>query len=183
MGGVFPLDITLEQVEKVRHCTGCSYEEARAALAACGGNVLDAVILLERRGEGQTSGGDYSTRAPEAAPEPEGDWHWPTRHEVCRGAKKLLANCLAIALEVWRGETMTSSVPLLIAAALLLVAPYGVAVLILVGLCTGYRVHITGRGTENWGAKVNQTLDQVSDTVHDAFAQLRRDRGRHNRKK
>lgn len=177
------MNITLEQVEKVRHCTGCSYEEARAALAECGGNVLDAVILLERRGEGQTSGGDYSTRASETAPEPEKAWRRPTRHEVCRGAKKLLINCLAIALEVWRGETMTSSVPLLIAVALLLVAPYGMAVLILAGLCMGYRVHITGRGTENWGAKVNQTLDQVSDTVNDAFAQLRRDRGRHNRKK
>ena len=56
------MDITLEQVEKVRSCTGASYEEAKAALEAAGGNVLDAVILLEQQGKTGPTGGDYSTR-------------------------------------------------------------------------------------------------------------------------
>ncbi len=51
------MDITLEQVEKVRSCTGASYEEAKAALEAAGGNVLDAVILLEQQGKTGPTGG------------------------------------------------------------------------------------------------------------------------------
>ena len=65
------MDITLEQVEKVRSCTGATYEEAKAALEATGGNVLDAVILLEKQGKTGPAGGDYSTRGAGAEPE------WP----------------------------------------------------------------------------------------------------------
>lgn len=66
------MDITLEQVEKVRSCTGASYEEAKAALEAAGGNVLDAVILLEQQGKTGPHRGDYSTRG--AGPEPDARW-------------------------------------------------------------------------------------------------------------
>jgi zinc transport system substrate-binding protein len=55
------MDITAEQVDRVRSCTGASYEQARAALLQTGGNVLDAVILLEQQGA-EKAGADYSTR-------------------------------------------------------------------------------------------------------------------------
>ena len=101
------MDITLEQVEKVRSCTGATYEEAKAALEATGGNVLDAVILLEKQGKTGPAGGDYSTRGAGAEPE------WPAGRrpvnwrEVRRALKSLLANCLAISLEIWKGGRMT----------------------------------------------------------------------------
>lgn len=178
------MDITLEQVEKVRKCTGCSYEEAKAALTKTGGNVLDAVILLEQKNEPKAGSGNYSTRgaeAPEKDPEP--GWRWPTCQEFCRAVKSLIVNCLAISLEVWINHRMTCMIPLLIAVILLLVAPYVSVGLLLLGLCLGYRIHISGRGTEGWGSKVNQVMDQVGDTVSDAFSQLRGDRRKQNKKK
>lgn len=105
------MDITLEQVEKVRSCTGATYEEAKAALEATGGNVLDAVILLEKQGKTGPAGGDYSTRGAGAEPE------WPAGRrpvnwrEVRRALKSLLANCLAISLEIWKGGRMTCMIP------------------------------------------------------------------------
>lgn len=60
------MDITLEQVEKVRSCTGASYEEAKAALEAAGGNVLDAVILLEQQGKTGPTGGTTPPRGSRA---------------------------------------------------------------------------------------------------------------------
>ena len=170
------MDITLEQVEKVRSCTGASYEEAKAALEATGGNVLDAVILLEKQGRAGPAGGDYSTRGAGAQPEGPSARRPVNWGEVRRALKSVLTHCLAISLEVWKGGRMTCMIPLIVALILALVAPYAVFGLALLGLCFGYTIHISGEGTEGWGAKVNQVMDQIGDVVSDAVGQLRRDR-------
>ena len=43
--------VTLEQVEALRARAEVSYEEARAALEDSGGDLLDALISLERAGK------------------------------------------------------------------------------------------------------------------------------------
>ena len=42
------MDITLEMVDQVRERTGASYEEAKAALEGANGNVVDAIIAIEK---------------------------------------------------------------------------------------------------------------------------------------
>lgn len=42
------MDITLEMVDTVRERTGASYEEARAALERANGDVVNAIIDIER---------------------------------------------------------------------------------------------------------------------------------------
>lgn len=43
------MDITLEMVDQVRERTGVSYEEARGALEAANGNVVDAIVAIEKK--------------------------------------------------------------------------------------------------------------------------------------
>ncbi len=43
------MEITLEQVDKVKERTGVSYAEAKSALELTNGDVLDAIILLEEK--------------------------------------------------------------------------------------------------------------------------------------
>lgn len=40
-----------QKVEQLVNKTGCSYEEAKAALEACGWDMIDAIISLEREGK------------------------------------------------------------------------------------------------------------------------------------
>jgi len=168
------MEITLEQVEKVRGCTGASYEEAKAALEACGGSVLDAVILLERKGKGEPAEEGYSTRAP--GPEPVRESHSrPNWAEVRRALRGLASNCLSVTVEVWKQGRLTCAVPLLAALILCVLEPWVALGLLLVGLCFGYRVHVSGQGTEDWGGRVNEVSDQIGDTVHDAVSSLRRE--------
>lgn len=56
--------VTLEQVERLRDRADISYEEAKTLLEQCGGDLLEALILLERRGSATPTGqgGFYSTR-------------------------------------------------------------------------------------------------------------------------
>ena len=42
------MEITLEMVDQVRERTGCTYEEAKAALEAANGSVVDAIIAIEK---------------------------------------------------------------------------------------------------------------------------------------
>ena len=70
------MEITLELVERLREKADVSYEEAKAALGEAGGSLLDALILLERRGRipaGAPRGAVYSTRPGGAQGEPEGE--------------------------------------------------------------------------------------------------------------
>ncbi len=55
---------TLEQVEKLREKANVSFEEAKAALDACNGDLLDALIYLEKQGRvnAPTGGGYYSSQ-------------------------------------------------------------------------------------------------------------------------
>ena len=55
--------VTLEMVEKLREKSNVSYDEAKTALEASNGDLLDAIVLLERKGKvaPPASGGRYST--------------------------------------------------------------------------------------------------------------------------
>ncbi len=51
------MEVTLEKIELVRDRTGVTYKEAKDALEATGGNVVDAIISIEAKvdGEGNVS--------------------------------------------------------------------------------------------------------------------------------
>ncbi|MBO4914472.1 MAG: DUF4342 domain-containing protein [Oscillospiraceae bacterium] len=51
------MDITLEMVDQVRERTGASYETARAALEHANGNVVDAIVYIEK-GDGSSAASD-----------------------------------------------------------------------------------------------------------------------------
>ena len=53
---------TIEQVEKLRSKANVSYEEAKNALEACGDDILEAMIYLEKQGKVQPppTEGSYS---------------------------------------------------------------------------------------------------------------------------
>ena len=48
--------VTLEQVERLRERADISEEEAKTLLEQCGGDLLEALILLERRGSATPTG-------------------------------------------------------------------------------------------------------------------------------
>lgn len=59
------MEITLEKIELVRDRTGVTYKEAKDALEATGGNVVDAIISIEAKVDG--AGSTNSTKAKKDA--------------------------------------------------------------------------------------------------------------------
>ena len=57
----------LEKVEVIREKTGVSYDDANAALEACNGEILDAIIFLERLGKTAPKTAAYTTTSAETS--------------------------------------------------------------------------------------------------------------------
>ena len=64
------MEITLEQVEKLREKANVSYALAKQALEYSGGNLLDALIYLEEKGAIPREEGAYFSTKGEVPPPP-----------------------------------------------------------------------------------------------------------------
>lgn len=178
------MEITLEQVERLREKADISYEEAKAVLEEAGGSLLDALILLEKRGKINAGGGQsahYSTRTgSEQAEAQDRQADGGEENErflgialVTDGARAkhffqdLLRRGLENNLEVWRRGELMVSIPLLISILLLIVAFWIVLPLLALGLLTGCRYRFAGPDFDRSQAAetVNRAASTMGDTV------------------
>lgn len=190
------MEITLEQVERVRRYAKVTCEEAKAALEQAGGVPLDAVILLERQGKAVPApGGSWSTKfgappeetleqvrpgVPAVRPRPRHRKY--TSQEVGDAVKSFLRNCTKISVDIWRGDDLLVGVPLIVCVLLFIVAYQIMIPLTILGLVLRCRYHISGweGGTEG----INRTMDQVTDAVADLTQRAKAEwSSRHNGKK
>ncbi|MDR3601628.1 MAG: ubiquitin [Desulfosporosinus sp.] len=173
---------TLEQVEKLRAMANISYDEAKAALDAANGDLLEAIIELEKQGKvnAPTGGGYYSSEKPIDASELAYKNNcWDKQAKNCNGSetffslmKKIGRFCLKMIhkgtanyFEVLKGEERKASVPV-IALALLLIFAFGVTVpLLIVGLFFGLRYRF--KGPDLSGNTVNDAMDSAADAAED----------------
>lgn len=187
--------ITLEQVEKLREKTGASYEACKNALERSDGDMLDAVIYLEKLGEARAAGkgSSFTTEPVESAAEAvkraltlptdtkkgkgkekDADWKDWAR-DVGEMGVNLLRHSTVNQLEVWRHERMMTSIPILILALLIILAFWITIPLIIIGLFVGCRYRFVGPdlGKES----INDVMDNVSATVDDMVGQVKREFG------
>ena len=192
--------VTLEQVEALRARAEVSYEEARAALKDSGGDLLDALIALERAGKLRPDGARgafFTTRPGGPAPSQvpagerprffglaltvggrrrqrgrrEGSGFGTKLKELLLAAADLLRHCTVNQFEVWRnGERMTS-LPVLILILLVVLAYWISLPLLVIGLLFGCRYRFSGPDLDK--NRVGEVVNQVSDSVRDAVGQVR----------
>lgn len=179
--------VTLEQVEKLREKANVSYEEAKAVLERNNGDLLEALIELERRGKSDTAaqGGFYTTQSP-GGPETESLLppvpvqggkskggakyaysHTKTANTDGFGAaiRDLFQRSLVNQVEVWRNGSMMTTIPILVLILLTVFFFWVTIPLAIVGLFMGCRYRFSGPdlGRES----VNKVMDSVSATVED----------------
>lgn len=178
------MEITLERVERLREKSGLSYEEARALLERCHGDLLDALIELERQGRLRPGGGGtYSTRPgvhPAAPPSGSshrersreegkrahtGDTFRKQVREGLRAAAELLRPSSGNQLEIWQDGRKLTAVPLLILLLAVVFALWITLPLLLIGLVAGCRYRLSGPHVDR--EVLNGALGAVSDTVED----------------
>lgn len=162
----------LELVERLREKTGCSYSEAKAALAESGNDLLEALCWLESHGKTQLVGVSCSTedREPpktEPAPEPKAKQkNGP--NPVSEGFKSLWDGMVGLLRRCNQTEVIMTNkagrkefgIPLTLFIILLLVAFWVVLALIVVAMFFGNRFSVAGAlGYDD----VNEVLGKATD--------------------
>lgn len=174
------MEITLEQVERLREKADVSYAQAKQALEYSGGNLLDALIYLEEQGAiPRPQGAYYSTRnetpppSPVQTPVPAEQPKAKKRHSrgglrrLCQKIRRVL---LENELEIWRKGQPVTSLPILILVLLVLFAFYFTVPALILGLFLGFRYQISGPDLED--EAFNGMMGNVADTAADLGRQV-----------
>lgn len=176
--------VTLEQVEKLRERANVSYDEAREALEAAGGDMLEALIYLEKKGKVQPPQGNGYYSSEQARNHPQAGPYRPAdygRGETFGSLMKRFGRfCLKIlhkgninTFEVLKGDESKAAVPVTVLVLLLLFAFWVVLPLLIIGLFFGlrYRFH----GPDLGSPSVNRAMDNVADAADDLKHSVTRD--------
>lgn len=170
--------ITLEQVEKLRDRANVSYDEAKAALEIANGDVLEALIQLEKKGSvaPPPGGGYYSSE--KGAPEPEApvygkQWkkHAHGRRDGEEGPfKRLVKFCGEIirrgnlnSIDVVKDGEVKTTISITILVLLMLLFFWITVPLMVIGLFCGFRY--TFRGPDFGKEAVNNAMDAAANTA------------------
>ena len=178
------MEITLEQVERLREKANVSYARAKQALEYSGGNLLDALIYLEEQGDiPRPEGAYYSTKSqtpppPREEPEETGPRKGTGKKSAAKGKtgerssflQRLRYILLDNELEIWRKDRPITALPVLILLLLLIVAYYIVIPLLILGLFVGFRYRFSGPDLER--ESINNVMGSVADTAADLGRQV-----------
>lgn len=171
---------TLEQVEKLRAMANISYEEAKAALDKANGNLLDAVIYLEKQGkiEPPEEGGYYSSQkntstASNNEQNSEKKAHDSYQeHSFSSLIKQFGQFCLKMVrkgnrntFEVLKSGEIKAYFPVTILALLLIFAFWAALPLLIVGLFFGFRYRFTGPDFKE--QTINDAMDSAAKAAED----------------
>ncbi len=171
---------TLEQVEKLREKTSVSFEEAKNALDTCGGDLLEAIILLEKQGKvnAPVGGGYYnSTNNNTSGPEKEqttGSCNNTERRGESFGQllKRFGRFCVNVIkkgnnnyFEATKEGKVIVSIPVTLLVIGLLFLFWIILPLLVIGLFFGYRYSFHGK--ELGRDSVNNVMNKASNCADD----------------
>ena len=179
--------VTLEQVERLRERADVSLEDAKGALEATDGDLLDALIYLEKQGKvtPPAGGGYYSSQSDAAGDEKKSCGKKEKRHggesfsdmmhrfgHFCAGALEKGNNNY---LEAERQGSVVFSLPVTVVVVLLIFFFWVTVPLFILSLFFGFRYRF--RGEDLGKESVNKVMDDASNTVEE----LRRSMNRENK--
>lgn len=180
---------TLEQVEKLREKANVTYNEAKAALEACGDDLLDAVIYLERQGKinAPQGGGHYNSAGGavhDKGQEEAGPAYNANRGEsfsqllgrAWRWCGMIISKGNRNSFEVRQHERSVMAIPVTILVLLLLCAFWIVVPLIIIGFFFNFRYVFKGPELEKTG--VNRVMGSAANVADNIRQEISKERGK-----
>jgi len=167
---------TLEQVEKLREKTNVSYDDAKAALEAAGGDLLEAIIYLEKMGKvaAPAGGGYYNSEQSSQGSGCKNNKHkennCQSRESFGSMVKRFGRYCAKLihrgninTFEVYKGNELKIALPVTVLALLLIFVFWVTVPLIIVGLFCGFRYSFNGPDLGK--QSVNDAMDNAANTA------------------
>lgn len=170
------MNVTREQIERLKEHAGVSYEDAQAALEASDGDLLDALVWLERMGKIPSSGVHSYATDPRVEPEPaeaaaeeEPPGQEPFSYTLYNLWKWLVDN----RLEAYRRNhpDRVLECPIAALVALIVLAWWLVAILLVVGFLFGWRYRFVGPHLGR-SQTVQEVMEKIDDGAETVIAQV-----------
>lgn len=162
----------LEKVEKLVEKTGVSYEEANRALTEANGDLLNAIILLEREGQFKrnTTAGYEHVRGEEIPPErgPKKD----SAKNFGLALKRLVETLIKSDFHVRRNGENLFSVPVLVLVLCLIFAFWITVIALGAGFFFGLRYSFGG--VVGIGKDVKDVIARAADAAEDVKSSIDR---------
>lgn len=175
----------LEQVEKLRERTNLSYEEAKKVLDEVDGDILEALMKLEKEGKVKSpEKGSYSSAQKEeefhqekkqyyTPPDNDGVRFSQVLKKIGRFCGKILKKGNTNFLEVRRFDHTIIQLPLTVVALLVIIAFWAVIPLMIIGLFFNCRYVFVGKDIETTSA--NKAMNKVADTADNIKTEVMKD--------
>jgi len=172
--------VTLEQVEKLREYAKVSYEEAKTALENAGGDILQALIDLEKQGKvaAPEGGGQYTSYTPQAEVASQNNGYGENS-ENAQGSRsfrqmlnqfrkwlgKMIRRANENFLVIKRNDELVLKLPVTILVLALFLGFWFVIPMLIIGLFLNFRYSFIGPDLGN--TKVNEAMDSVAKVAED----------------
>lgn len=166
----------LEKVEKIREKTGVTYEEAKTALEESGGDVLDAIVYLESKGNIKEpeisvfttkSDGDKASEAFQEAAKSYDNAAKATFGDHLKNGVRWCGKWIHKSCEnffiVSKGGEELATLPVLVMILLLLFAFWVTVPLLVIGLFFGFKYSFKGAITQT--VDVNMACEKASEAA------------------
>ena len=166
----------LEKVEKIREKTGVTYEEAKAALDAAGGDVLDALVYLESQGKiKEPEVSVYTTKEDEsgnsdAFQQASQPYEAASKETFGDQVKKFVKWCGKLVKKgcenffiISKGSEELATLPVLVIVLLLVFAFWLTVPVLVVGLFFGFKYSFRGAITES--VDVNTACEKAAEAA------------------
>jgi hypothetical protein len=154
--------ITIEQVEKVVKHTGVTYQEAKEALEAVDGNVLEAIIVIENR-NGQKKSDMQGNQEQEEKKSAKSTANSETFDKFVAWINRMFHKGNVNKLEVVKDNKIVLSIPVTVFILLLLFIFYITLPLLIIALFFGYGFRFSGPDLER--TKVNSAVKMASEAT------------------
>ena len=149
------MSITIEKIDELRERTGVNYTDAKEALESSSGDMLEAIVYLEknkkaRGSKAKATGASFSDKI-----------------------SILLRKGSNTRIKMYKQENIIFSISVNIAALIgfiLLPLIEFIAIGLLIALLTGHRFKLESSSSDT--SKVNAALDKMTDTVNQAKEKL-----------
>ncbi|MDT8716794.1 DUF4342 domain-containing protein [Clostridium sp. 19966] len=135
----------LESIDELRKRTNVSYEDAKEALEKSNGDIVEAIVYLEKQNKiknPQETTKDYSL--------------WTS-------IKGIITKGNTTKFIIKKKEDIRLNISVTLAVILAIIAPHAAVLSILLAFITGHKIRFQGK--ENEYEKLNKSLTKISDSI------------------
>jgi len=139
------MNITLETIDDLRERTNASYSEAKDALEQTGGDLIDAIIYLEKKGI--LSSKKSSNK----------------KNDFNKKTKSFFNSMGSVNFDLIKKDKISLRLPLPIFILIALIGMPFVVIGLIIAILMGYKIEFTKNGEKI--SEINETLNRMSETV------------------